>query len=76
MKTDTELVAADLSTLSNHDLLAGGLDDELRMNFYAAQRLARLEEYRRRMEARCQGAQGGRAPLHDDADPGDGGRSR
>ena len=51
MKTDTELVAADLSTLSNHDLLAGGLDDELRMNFYAAQRLARLDEYRRRMEA-------------------------
>jgi hypothetical protein len=51
MKTDTELVAADLSMLSNHDLLAGGLDDELRMNFYAAQRLARLEEYRRRMEA-------------------------
>ncbi len=36
--------------LSDHDLLAGGLADQVTENAAAARRLARLEEYRRRRE--------------------------
>jgi hypothetical protein len=45
------LVPADLSTLSAHDVLAGGLEDQVAANFYAAQQLERLDEFFRRREA-------------------------
>jgi hypothetical protein len=45
------LEPVDLAALSEHDLLADGLEDQVRENFYAAQRLARLEEFRARQEA-------------------------
>jgi hypothetical protein len=41
---------ADLETLTDHDLLAGGLFDQIEENFFAAQRLARLDEFRCRLE--------------------------
>ena len=40
----------DLEGLSDHDLLAGGLGDQLAENFYAWRRLDRLDRFRARLE--------------------------
>lgn len=45
-----DLAPADYGAPSDHDLLAGGLDDEVVANMFAARRLGRLEEFRSRME--------------------------
>lgn len=45
-----ELVPADYGELSDHDLLLGGLEEEVTANVCGARRLARLEEFRCRLE--------------------------
>ena len=40
----------DLGGLSDHDLLAGGLGDQMAENFYAWRRLDRLDRFRARLE--------------------------
>jgi hypothetical protein len=47
--TSTELT--ELTGLSDHDLLAGGVWDQVAENRAAAQRLARMDEFRRRRES-------------------------
>ena len=46
----SEIDSVDFDLLSDHDLLAGARDDLMQENFYAARRLARLDEFRRRRE--------------------------
>ncbi len=50
MPTHT-LIPTDVSGLSPHDVLGGGLADQITANFYAAQQLERLDEFYQRCEA-------------------------
>ena len=50
MRSVLDLSPVDFGAQSDHQLLDGGLDDEVAANVFAARRLARLDEFRCRME--------------------------